>query len=78
MGLLGNLGLKALGGLLSVGFDITNLEHEYSSWDDDDLIDQYNAMATKLNHSNSLSDRAEYSKHTTAIGTVLQKRGYDI
>lgn len=78
MGILGNLGLKALGGLLSVGFDITNLEHEYSGWSDDDLIDQYNAMATKLNHSNSLSDRAEYSKHTTAIGDVLRGRGYNV
>ncbi len=75
MGILGNLGLKALGGLLSVGFDITNLENEYSSWSDDDLIDQYNAVSRKLNNSNSLSERSEYSKHTTAIRGVLEKRG---
>lgn len=75
MGFWGDLGLKALGGLLTVGFDITNLENEYSSWDSNDLIDQYNAINTKLNNSNSLSERGEYAKHTTAIKNVLEKRG---
>lgn len=76
MGWLGALGLKVVGQLLTVGFEITNLEHEYSSWSDDDLIDHYNAMIQKLNNSNSLADRSEYSKHTTAIKSVLEKRGY--
>ena len=77
MGLLGNLGLKALGGLLSAGFDVQNLAHEYSSWSSHDLIEQYNTISYKLNHSNDISDRWGYSKHTAAIKQVLESRGYN-